>query len=105
MRVAARALIPFAFAYVGGWGGLFAGIMWWQIVDLLNTRRPPEDQIPVALVTWKDFIKYEHVPVWKYVRAFHRQFPESRLYFWYWASLAWMFAFFLAGVVILFRQG
>jgi hypothetical protein len=101
MQLTTRELIPLAIGYLGCWGGVIGTIVWWQIIDLLNTRRPPEDQIPAAIVTYKDFIKYYPLPVWRHVRDFHRQFPESRLYFWYWASLAWLFTLGLTSIVLL----
>jgi hypothetical protein len=101
MHLMPRELTPFVLAFVGGWGGVLSTIMWWQIIDLLNTRRPPDDQIPAALLTFQDYKKHHHGLVFKHIQEFHRQFPESRLYFWYWASICWMFAFILAAAMVL----
>ena len=102
MHLAPKDLLPFALAFVGGWGGLGATIVWWQILDLLNTRRPPDDQLPVAILTRRDFVKHWPIPVWRHVRDFHRQFPESKLYYWYWGCVAWLYTFVVAAGVVMF---
>lgn len=100
MRLTTQDLIPLAVLFMGGWGGLLGTVVWWQILDLLNSRRPQDGQIPAAIVTWSDLIKHWPIPVWRHVQEFHRQFPESRLYFWYWAALVWMFTMFLISFVL-----
>ena len=91
-----------AFAVSAAIGGLATTIMGWTMIDALNRFRPPNDQIPVALVTAKD-IRWHFTngpfPYWKILQEFHQRFPERRIYFWSIFILVWMLAMFVAAAL------
>jgi hypothetical protein len=91
-------------AFLTGIGGLVHTLLYSDIVEALNARRPPDDQIPFGIFSWDDF-KKTHIQGWFYWKAlteFHREFPRSKLYRWSIVSLAWMFVLFLISIGVLF---
>ncbi len=104
-----REIIGMVLGFIGGFGGLTSGLSWMSIVDLLNTVRPPEKQIPVAITSWAEFQRhFDLAPEYgfpfghKLLAEFRRQFPDNQLHRWYIGGLVWMFSFGLVGAVMLF---
>ena len=87
-----------AFAATGAIGGLTSTLMYQTMVDALNRRRPADDQIPATFGSAKDvrWALANASPYWLVLKEFHRQFPQSRMYFWSIAILVSMFAMFVA---------
>lgn len=88
-----REIAPFILVGIAGVGGLVGTLIWSEMLDVVNRHRSPNDQIPFALVSWRDFIKYWPIRRRPIVREFRRLQPESHLYRWYIASYIWMFFF------------
>jgi hypothetical protein len=94
--------IPLLLAFVGGLGGLVNALIWSDMLRALNGRRSAENQIPFSLVTWDDFEKHWPIRRRPFLKEFRQQFPESRLYFWYVASVVWMVSFLVAAAALSF---
>ena len=77
------------------------------MVQALNTRRSPDNQIPVSAVSWKDIkwnlnhFPFPHKALWKEYRL---QFPQSRLYFWHVVAAVWMFSLIFVGAIRIFES-
>lgn len=72
------------------------------MISALNRSRPLEDRIPVFISSVADFkwsIQNGPFPFVRILRAFHRQFPESPLYFWSIFILAYWAVVFVAVVL------
>jgi hypothetical protein len=99
-----REIIPFLLAAIGGIGGLVNALVSMSMVDAVNPKRPPDDQIPSLVTRWKDYewllqnFPFPYRRPWK---EYLQQFPKSRLYFWHVVSLIWMFGFFLICWILL----
>lgn len=101
----AHELVGCALCFIGGFGGLANALAYTSMIDSLNTLRPPEDQIPIAYITWND---WKHASrrnsYWAIAREFHSHFPHDRRYLWLILSPIWMLSFFLAGFLSLFLR-
>jgi hypothetical protein len=70
---------------------LGAVTLWMSILESLNTRRSPEDQIPVFKTRWRDhtwwmdhFAKYGPFSTFRvFLPEYRREFPESRTPVWF----------------------
>jgi hypothetical protein len=91
-------------AVCGGLGGFVNTLLYSDLVAALNSKRPADDQIPFAIISWDDFKKTRigRWSYWKVLREFHRKFPDSKLYQWSIASAGWMFLLFAIalGIVV-----
>jgi hypothetical protein len=98
-----REIIPFALAAIGGIGGLVNALVEMEIVDALNTKRPPDNQIPNPPLSWNELTWYLKNPgfhYWGCRRRYRDQFPNGRLLSWQTASLVWMISFFVASAFL-----
>lgn len=109
MTDSVRELAPFVAAFIGGWGGLASALSWMSIADALNRSRTPEDQIPTLTGSWTDLKRHWELAGsyglfyrWKLLKEFHRDNPNSRLYFWCVGGEVWLFGFMcIAAVIVL----
>jgi hypothetical protein len=105
--MSSRDLVPFVIAFIGGLGGLVNTVVWRDILTIVNRARPVDEQIPFAFTSLSDvewaMRNFPFYP-WKVLNQFHREFPQSRLYYWYWGSVAWMGLCFVALIVTLFTR-
>lgn len=94
-------LIGAALFFIGGFGGLANALAYMSMIDSLNTQRSPNEQIPLAIVSWSDRRLYRArgLSYWRILGEFREQFPHDRRYHWHLVSLVWMFCFFSAGAI------
>jgi hypothetical protein len=65
--------------------GVANAIMNLVMIGALNRVRSPENRIPVAITTarqWESFTGNARLPYFRVLKEFHQQFPHSPLYFW-----------------------
>jgi hypothetical protein len=74
-----HAILPLISAVIAGLGGLVHTLVYSDIVSALNSGRPPDAANPFAMTdfTLRD-LEWSYGKVWA---EFHREFPESKLYF------------------------
>lgn len=80
-------------------------IMSLKMIDALNRSRSVEDRIPVFVASVADLkwsIRNGPFPFVRILKEFHRQFPESPLYFWSIFILAYWCVIFVAAVLSFF---
>jgi hypothetical protein len=100
-----REILAAVIAFSGGMGGLVSTLVWSDILSALNRFRPEEDQIPFAITSLSDvrwLLRNFPFHRWRFLEHFHREFPQSRLYYWYLASFGWMALCFVACAAIIF---
>ncbi len=93
-----RDLITVGLALDGGFGGMLCALSSLSMADELNRTRPPGGQIPTLFPGWP----FRKSGMWSYSRVrreFHKQFPQSPLYFWNTASFIWMYSFIDVAVI------
>jgi hypothetical protein len=88
-------------AILGGVGGLLNTLLYSDIVAALNARRPPDDAIPFTIMSWDEFKKKGRWHYWQVLMQFHREFPDSKLYYWSIVCAAWMFLLFVIAIGVL----
>jgi hypothetical protein len=105
--MSSREIVPFVIAFIGGIGGLVNTLVWSDILTMVNRSRPVDDQIPIAVTSRSDVqsaMKNFPFRRRKILDQFHREFPQSRLNYWYWASVGWMGFCVSAVAVTLFAR-
>lgn len=98
-------LLAAALGFVGGFGGVAGGLAHMTMVDALNELRPPDDQIPIAIITWSDLIKLQgrrEFGYWRIAKEFHARFPGRSAYHWWIGGQVWLFTFLAAVFIVLF---
>jgi hypothetical protein len=100
-----REILATVIAFFGGMGGLASTLVWSDILSALNRSRPADDQIPFAITTRSDvrwLLKNFQFDRWRFLKDFHHEFPQSRLYYWYLASFGWMALCFVTCAALIF---
>jgi hypothetical protein len=95
-----RDAFAFLLGLIGGMGSVVGLVAWWDILEVVNRARPPDDQIPAVFATWNDFAKYwplRHGPI---LKEFRRLAPQSRLVYWYFASYLWLAVFVIIAAFV-----
>ena len=105
--MSSREIVPFVIAFIGGMGALVNTLVWSDILTTVNRSRPVDDQIPFAVTSLSD-VRWaiKNIPFHrrKILQQFHREFPQSRLYYWYWASVGWIGLCAVAVIVTLYSR-
>jgi hypothetical protein len=109
MTGSVRDLIPFAAAFIGGWGALASALAWTSVADVLNRDRGPGDQIPTIMGSWNDLRRHweftgSHGFFYrrKLLKEFRRQHPDNPLYFWCLGGQVWSFCFIAIAAAAVF---
>jgi len=79
--------------------GLAQTLCYHEMIDAINTQRPPGDQIPVIVLSWSDVRKSFECNFWFVRSEFRRLFPNRRTCFWHTVTIAVMIASGLVGLI------
>jgi len=97
-------LIGFTLLFAGGLFGLASALLRMRMVDELNAQRPADDQIPFAIMSFRDWTWLIRHHGWSglgLLREYRQTFPNSRVSAQWIACVISMFGLVLVALALL----